>query len=231
MAASFDNDGHLTNRFTKMEIDNTVPKQREHVIVTRKNMDQNVLDLILNSTEKEEDEEEKVEFTKTRLCKFFNSKRGCLKKDRCTFLHERQVCAFYASSQGCNVDNCPFIHDSSAVSKVQLKPCPNEDCTNLCIGKQCMKCHSSMPISRKRKDHRDASPEARQKTTRRSPERSYKSRSRKPVASTQFSSKPKACPEPGCRNTCLGRRCRQCHLRDTSNRQYQSDEGGFHDGK
>jgi hypothetical protein len=44
------------------------------------------------------------------------------------------------------------------------------------------------------------------------------------------------CPEAGCRNTCLGRRCRDCHFRGQSSSStqpasYASDEGGFHENK
>lgn len=255
----------------------------------KETIDTNIVDLILDDSD---DNGEEVTEIPKRICKFFNSKRGCIKGDKCVFLHQRQVCAFFNSDRGCSVQECPFVHDKSAVSSVQLKPCPNVDCPNVCIGKQCMTCHGKMQATQMqdRDDRRPSSRTHQQRQQRRSsdvcgykddssrrsyrrsnsppqghftrPDRHrnrYRSRahpgtehpdrdtrangeSRRPRRSGYYRSTPTSRPESGCRNNCKGRRCRECHLRNTAlhnmenkdhsgDRQYHSDEGGFHDQK
>jgi hypothetical protein len=248
----------------------------------------------------EEEKDKEKDHQQERICKFFNTRRGCNKGDMCTFKHERQVCAFFASAQGCTgISDCPFIHDLDATPSVQLKPCPNEDCKNMCIGKQCMQCHSVMhsrkklkvtlrrerspnrrdrsPIRRDRSPiRRERSPGRRERSPNRrggspnnlerypnrrerSPSRGYRSyrdnkgyrgsrenhtsrpyRSRATAGNEypRVESRVRACPENGCRNTCIGRRCRECHLRSIKTRNhkpvvngYHSDEGGHQEEK
>jgi len=216
---------------------------------------------VTHKEDREMEEEPRAE-KKQRICKFFNSRKGCTKGDNCTFKHERQVCAFFSSSQGCSAGNdCPFIHDANATQSVRLKPCPNEHCTNLCIGKQCMQCHAAM---KPEQTQRPRESRYRRTYSRRRPSRSPRRRSRSrsrsrsrdrrrggsrgyhPYRSRSYAGKEyrrrddsriRACPEPGCRNTCLGRRCRECHFRSAArnsrnrNRDYRSDDDGFHDEK
>lgn len=202
------------------------------------------------------------------LCRFFNTRRGCDKGDACKFKHERQVCAFFSSTQGCTAsDDCPFIHDTNKTPSVQLKPCPNKDCPNLCIGKQCMQCHNLMNSHQEHKVkfiHRDRSPRRHQSAggydkwnrrgyrtyhgsrefcDRRNNQSNYypyRSRSHTGREYPRKQHRIHACPEPDCRNTCLGRRCRECHLNSRTKQHtsdcnprggYRSDEGGCHDEK
>ena len=55
-----------------------------------------------------------------------------------------RVCAFFTSEKGCARQQCPFVHDFTAPTSITLKPCPNADCSNMCIGKQCQACHLHM---------------------------------------------------------------------------------------
>jgi hypothetical protein len=200
----------------------------------------------------QEEEEVVVVPEKKRLCKYVITRRGCDKAERCTFLHP--VCAFYVSEQGCTAGTkCQFKHDKDGTPLTQLKPCPNKSCANLCLGKQCMDCHSRMnrerspkrqerrrtdsPLPRKRSDDRsyrrsedDAYRRRRQSS---SPDHPYR---RTHVTRVTRVTRVRVCPEAGCKNTCLGRRCRECHLRSintagNSNREYRSDEGGYHEEK
>jgi hypothetical protein len=223
--------------------------------------------------QQEETKNESKQETK-RMCKFFNSRRGCNKGTDCTYLHEQQVCAFFVSEQGCSAaKDCPFIHDSNAIPSVTLKPCPNSNCKNLCIGKQCMQCHARMnpdtgdqhrrsnrdnrssrdnrsyrhlssrePYnSSSRFSNRDDNPKEdyRIRSTTRSSPRNHPYRSNsyagREYPTRDENARVRACPETNCRNTCLGRRCRECHLRQiarssmNNKREYRSDDGGFHD--
>ena len=50
--------------------------------------------------------------TRKRICRFYNTKRGCRKEDSCDFLHKKLPCAFFASDRGCNLgDTCSFLHN------------------------------------------------------------------------------------------------------------------------
>ena len=219
----------------------------------------------------QEEEDAAVVPEKKRLCKYVVTRRGCDKADRCTFLHP--VCAFYVSEQGCTAGTkCQFKHDKDGTPLTQLKPCPNKSCANLCLGKQCMDCHSRMnrerspkrqerrrtdsPLPRKRSDdssyrRSDDSSYRRSDDSayRRSDDSAYRRR-RQPSSldhpyrrtretretSETRVTRVRVCPEAGCKNTCLGRRCRECHLRSINtasggNREYRSDEGGYHEEK
>jgi len=80
-----------------------------------------------------------------RACRFFNTSRGCLKGDACTFRHVRKMCLFFNSSNGCNRGEiCEFIHSKGEGDGAVPAQCPNKDCTNLCLGSQCSACHRKM---------------------------------------------------------------------------------------
>lgn len=178
-------------------------------------------------SEPEQDVEE-GEIHTPKPCKFYNSRRGCRQEDKCSFLHERQVCAFFVSDQGCHVYECPFMHVNDAAPKVVLKSCPNKNCTNLCIGKQCMKCHSEM----KRYNTRYYGNKRIMGPYNHSSSRHRQYRSREYTGKEFRKRQVRSCPISGCRNTCIGRRCRECHIhnrKSEKNYNYKSDDGGYHE--
>ena len=200
---------------------------------------------------KEWGDEEEPATEKKRLCKYVVTRRGCDKGDQCSFLHP--VCAFYSSDQGCSAGSkCQFKHDRSGTPMAALKPCPNRDCKNVCLGKQCMECHSRMnrdrsPPRRRRTEDRDKDrnrdtwrsdrdKERRRSASPRKREDSSYRRSRRTTSPEHpYRPRVRVCPEPGCKNTCLGRRCRACHFSSTAStenkQEYRSDEGGHHEEK
>lgn len=95
---------------------------------------------------------------RTRPCKYAFSARGCKHGNDCAFNHDPAFRAGYRSQQTCrqeeqegrcNRSACPFKHSAAvhpreaAVVRAppQLHPCPNNGCTNQCLGQQCKKCH------------------------------------------------------------------------------------------
>jgi len=106
-----------------------------------------------NEPEAENVEEVQKEKENKPVCRFFNKKSGCKKGSDCDFAHNRLPCAFFTSEKGCNQGTrCPFTHDENAPRNTNLHQCPNENCDNLCIGKQCSDCHNAMsrPARRQR---------------------------------------------------------------------------------
>jgi hypothetical protein len=85
---------------------------------------------------------------KLPICRYFSSRRGCLKGDNCVFSHETPVCAFFRT--GCTNDNCAFVHDMSQEPSSRLKQCPTDGCTNSCLGKICRECHRKIARNRSR---------------------------------------------------------------------------------
>jgi hypothetical protein len=143
-----------------------------------------------------------------KTCRFFNSFRGCKNGDQCSFVHEKLPCAFFTSVQGCTYnEKCPFSHDVSDVSIVQLKNCPNQNCQNQCIGRQCMQCHNIMDRVKQNKNKH---------TTRRSSPYSKNNigYNRSTQSTRTNDGNVHICPEENCENTCTGRRCRECHFRN-----------------
>lgn len=85
------------------------------------------------------------------LCRFFvMSSSGCKNGENCRFLHERQLCAFYNTKNGCQRTSCPFAHsDDKSIPTTQkiLKNCPRKGCTNMCLGRICKECHMQITNS------------------------------------------------------------------------------------
>lgn len=145
---------------------------------------------------------------KTRICRFYNSFKGCRKGNACNFLHEKMPCAFFGSPQGCSYgDKCPFAHDPNATNTVQLKECPNEGCKSFCLSqsKQCMQCHSIMERCNGTNRSLSSTIPIEKNNNWRQPKRN----------SNRFhGSNVHMCPEEGCQETCRGRRCRECHFKN-----------------
>ena len=141
-----------------------------------------------------------------KICRFFNSFRGCKKGDECNFVHEQLPCAFFASEQGCTYnDRCPFSHDMNNISNVHLKQCPNDNCQNQCIGRQCMQCHNIMDRVKQPKN------------TRRPRQRFVPYTNNNNINnSTRYDRPTHICPVPNCENMCTGRICRDCHQKKKS---------------
>ena len=91
-----------------------------------------------------EDQDFETMDRKPAICRFFSTKRGCIKGVGCAFSHEKPVCAFFNTLKGCRNDQCNFIHDRNAMSNVMLKPCPTSGCSNQCLGKICSDCHKNL---------------------------------------------------------------------------------------
>ena len=77
-----------------------------------------------------------------RICKYYNTTRGCKLQDNCEFIHDRKVCAFYNTPNGCyKGDECTFEHTITTMITPRLHNCPNDGCGNYCLGRQCAACH------------------------------------------------------------------------------------------
>ena len=100
----------------------------------------------------------------------------------------RNVCAFFNTSNGCkNGSNCKYLHDVNLIATDNVHRCPNPNCTNSCIGKQCSVCHRLQK------------------------EAKYPKWKFKETSYMEKQSKLKLCPECNI-NKCMGLRCRQCHF-------------------
>jgi hypothetical protein len=100
----------------------------------------------------------------------------------------RKVCAFYNTSNGCkNGSNCGYLHNVNLLPMNNVHRCPNPNCTNSCIGKQCSVCHCLQK------------------------EAKYPKWKFKESSYMEKQSKLKMCPECNI-NKCMGLRCRQCHF-------------------
>jgi hypothetical protein len=91
------------------------------------------------------EQKESHSIDRSRICKFFNARRGCLKGADCDFVHEKFTCAFFMSEGGCSFgDNCSYSHVPGGPLSAVLSPCPTENCPNVCAGRQCLQCHRKM---------------------------------------------------------------------------------------
>ena len=100
----------------------------------------------------------------------------------------RNVCAFFNTHTGCkNGSNCSYLHDVNQRAINNVHRCPNPNCTNLCIGKQCSVCHRLQK------------------------EAKYPTWKFKETSYMEKQSSLKMCPECNV-NKCMGLRCRQCHF-------------------
>jgi len=50
-----------------------------------------------------------------RLCRNFNTKRGCVKGDDCNFRHAKGPCAYFNTEKGCVKKDCAFLHERGVV--------------------------------------------------------------------------------------------------------------------
>ena len=94
-----------------------------------------------------------IPYGKMIMCKFFNSKGGC-RRIGCHYEHIAVRCAFFVSPTGCKTgDACRWLHVENdrlpfpkpgggvTFTPPMIKPCPNQNCQNVCIGSQCRDCH------------------------------------------------------------------------------------------
>jgi hypothetical protein len=117
-------------------------------------------DVVVNidqSTHSSGKDEAPATITNDRVCRFFNTRRGCIKGESCDFSHVRQPCLFFNSDNGCvHGDRCGYLHVKViATTNDRLKECPNSGCSNSCIGKQCSSCHNAMNGGEDRSRRRD----------------------------------------------------------------------------
>ena len=90
------------------------------------------------------------------ICRDFNKPSSCPAGPACLFAHVLLRCAFFNTKPGCrNGDDCGFQHDATGsmptpgefkgqTRHTVFTMCPNENCTNTCLGKQCKECHTRM---------------------------------------------------------------------------------------
>jgi hypothetical protein len=124
----------------------TIEKWGDYSPSSRSNTPTTTKRVVVTKRQRQEEESDLRKFYKTKPCKFYASRDGCKKGNRCTFSHvmDNPVCAFFNSTQGCtNGRGCAFVHSHTATASQLLHPCPNDECVNLCIGKQCMDCHNN----------------------------------------------------------------------------------------
>lgn len=94
-----------------------------------------------SETEKQKEEKEEEEKLKYALCKFYTSFSGCYNGDSCKFEHPN-ICKNFNSQRGCpRTSTCKFTHVISRNPKHILRQCPNFNCGNMCVGRQCEPCH------------------------------------------------------------------------------------------
>ena len=94
-----------------------------------------------------------IYYNKRRICRFFNTSRGCRNGDNCSFVHVKLGCAyFFRAIQGCMFpsEECPFSHslDSVVLSKA-FRLCPTCK-VNECLGIVCMRCNNEQNNIRKK---------------------------------------------------------------------------------
>jgi hypothetical protein len=103
------------------------------------------------------------------ICRYFNTRQGCNRGDQCTFLHAQKPRFNGSNGNGngnttsmnpMNAGALPVAMGRRSVpwqknnnfgpSQGQarsLHKCPNTGCTNMCLGKQCSRCHQAMVLS------------------------------------------------------------------------------------
>jgi hypothetical protein len=85
-----------------------------------------------------------------KLCRFFNSRKGCRKDTSCLYHHAIMSCKFFTSSLGCcKGDACKFAHVEGTVDDSNVHTCPNSGCNHFCLrgSRQCGSCHRNMKRS------------------------------------------------------------------------------------
>ena len=137
----------------------------------------------------------------TRMCRYFNQAAGCRLGDSCRFAHVTKHCAFFLSEAGCRSESCRFKHDPTGATTAVVRACPTRGCPNMCVGPRCRDCYQQQHSPPRR---RRSTPYRRARRQSPSPPRRRPDYRDRPV---------RQCPERGCRNTCRGKCCKECHFR------------------
>lgn len=78
------------------------------------------------------------------ICRYFNTRNGCNRKDNCAFAHVSNTKPIRRALG----DRWQRKEQQSQQQQSQpikiLHKCPNADCSNMCFGKQCSQCHEAM---------------------------------------------------------------------------------------
>ena len=201
------------------------------------------------------------------VCAFFASEQGCTAGDKCQFQHDKNNLPVAA------LKNCPNKGCQSLCLGKQCMKCHalmiKENRSSSPRRKPERHSERSERSERSGRNERterteyrrtDSPRRTKSRRSSRSPVRSSRRNSRSPERrrrrdddgmeqrsrrdTTSRLIRVRVCPEPGCRNTCLGRRCRECHFRQFPNdrprnaanteqpaTEYRSDDGGYHDNK
>jgi hypothetical protein len=86
------------------------------------------------------------------ICRYYNTRNGCNRKDNCAFAHVSNTKIIRRpdrwqrkgpQQQQQQQQFQQFQQQQGQPIKI-LHKCPNEDCPNMCFGKQCSQCHEAM---------------------------------------------------------------------------------------
>lgn len=121
-----------------------------------------------------------------------------------------KACAFFHTSSGCmHGKSCNYSHDPNATPTTNLKSCPNQNCDNMCIGRQCRHCDQQ-----KRQKRMFGKTEQIGPTESCTEETKYVYYPKLKWRQQSYHHRQKTlkmCRQCGV-NKCMGTRCRQCHF-------------------